>query len=34
MQDVLEIRKVSKTFKAKAGDVKAVDGVSFRANRG
>jgi ABC-type lipoprotein export system ATPase subunit len=34
MQDVLEIREVSKTFKAKAGDVKAVDGVSFRANKG
>ncbi len=34
MKDVLEIREVSKTFKAKAGDVKAVDGVSFRANKG
>jgi ABC-type lipoprotein export system ATPase subunit len=34
MQDVLEIRDVSKTFKAKAGDVKAVNGVSFRANKG
>jgi len=34
MQEVLEIKKVSKTFKAKAGDVRAVDGVSFRANRG
>jgi putative ABC transport system ATP-binding protein len=34
MQDVLEVQEVSKTFKAKAGDVKAVDGVSFRANKG
>jgi putative ABC transport system ATP-binding protein len=34
MHDVLEIREVSKTFKAKAGDVTAVDGVSFRARKG
>ncbi len=34
MQDILEIREVSKTFKAKAGDVTAVDGVSLRASKG
>ena len=34
MQDVLEIREVSKTFRAKSGDVTAVDGVTFRANKG
>ena len=34
MQDLLEIVDVSKTFKAKSGDVKAVDGVSFKARKG
>ena len=34
MQDMVEIRDVSKTFKSKAGDVKAVDGVSFQARKG
>ena len=34
MQDLLEIVDVSKTFKAKSGDVRAVDGVSFKARKG
>ncbi len=34
MQDMVEIRDVSKTFKSKAGDVKAVDGVSLQARKG
>jgi len=34
MHDVLEVRGISKTFRAKAGDVTAVDGVSFRARKG
>jgi putative ABC transport system ATP-binding protein len=34
MQDLLEVKEVSKTFKVKAGDVTAVDEVSFRARKG
>ena len=34
MQDVLEVKSLSKTFKAKAGDVTAVDDVSFDARKG
>ena len=34
MQDVLEVKDLSKTFKAKAGDVTAVDDVSFEARKG
>ncbi len=34
MQDLLEVRDVSKTFKAKAGNVAAVDKVSLRARKG
>ncbi len=34
MQDLLEIKDLSKTFKAKAGDVTAVDSASFSARRG
>ncbi len=34
MEDVLEVRGLSKTFKAKAGDVTAVDDVSFEARKG
>jgi ABC-type lipoprotein export system ATPase subunit len=34
MQDTLEAKEVSKTFKAKAGEVKAVDEVSLVARRG
>src|SRR4030042_3338812 len=34
MQDVLEVRDINKTFKAKAGNVTAVDKVSLRARRG
>ena len=34
MQDTLEVKGLSKTFKAKAGDVTAVDDVSFEAAKG
>lgn len=34
MEDTLRVRDLSKTFKAKAGDVVAVDGVSFEARKG
>jgi ABC-type lipoprotein export system ATPase subunit len=34
MQEILEVRDLSKTFKSKAGDVTAVDGVSFQAGKG
>jgi ABC-type lipoprotein export system ATPase subunit len=34
MEGVLEVRDVSKVFKAKAGDVNAVDKVSFNAGKG
>lgn len=34
MQETLQIRNLSKTFRAKAGDVVAVDGVSFEARKG
>jgi putative ABC transport system ATP-binding protein len=34
MQDTLQIKDLSKTFKAKAGDVIAVDKVSFEARMG
>jgi putative ABC transport system ATP-binding protein len=34
MQDMLEIVDIRKTFKTKSGDVKAVDGVSFKARKG
>jgi len=34
MEDILEVVDVSKTFKAKGGDVKAVDGAAFTAAKG
>ena len=34
MQDTLRVKELSKTFRAKAGDVVAVDGVSFEARKG
>ena len=34
MQDMLQVRDLSKTFKARAGDVVAVDRVSFEAHKG
>jgi len=34
VQDTLEVKGLSKTFKAKAGDVTAVDDVSFEAAKG
>lgn len=34
MQDILEVVELNKTFKGKAGSVKAVDGVSFSAGKG
>jgi putative ABC transport system ATP-binding protein len=34
MQDLLEIIDIRKTFKVKSGEVKAVDGVSFKARKG
>ena len=34
MQDTLEVKELSKTFKVKAGDVIAVDKVSFEARKG
>ena len=34
VQDVLEVKGLSKTFRAKAGDVTAVDKVSFEARKG
>ncbi|MBN2027299.1 MAG: ABC transporter ATP-binding protein [Actinobacteria bacterium] len=34
MEDVLEVKGLSKTFKSKAGDVSAVDDVSFEARKG
>jgi putative ABC transport system ATP-binding protein len=34
VQDVVEVKGLSKTFKAKAGDVTAVDDVSFEARKG
>ena len=34
MQEILEVRDLSKTYKSKAGDVTAVDGVSFQARKG
>jgi ABC-type lipoprotein export system ATPase subunit len=34
MQDLLEVKDVSKVFKVKSGDVTAVDDVSLRARRG
>ncbi len=34
MQETLEVKDLHKTFKAKAGDVAAVDGVSFEARKG
>jgi len=34
VEDLLEIVGVSKTFRTKAGEVRAVDGVSLRARRG
>lgn len=33
-QDILTVRDVSKTFQVKAGDVTAVDSVSFTASKG
>jgi putative ABC transport system ATP-binding protein len=34
VQETLEVKDLHKTFKAKAGDVAAVDGVSFEAAKG
>jgi len=34
VQDILEVKGLSKTFKSKAGDVTAVDDVSFEARKG
>jgi len=34
MEDTLQVKELSKTFKAKAGDVIAVDKVSFEARKG
>ncbi len=34
MRDTLQVRELSKTFRARAGDVAAVDGVSFEARGG
>jgi len=34
MHETLEVKDLSKTFKSKAGDVTAVDGVSFEARKG
>lgn len=34
MQETLEVKDLSKTFKSKAGDVTAVDEVSFEARKG
>jgi putative ABC transport system ATP-binding protein len=34
MGDILEVAELNKTFKGKAGDVKAVDAVSFSAAKG
>ncbi|NPV58766.1 MAG: ABC transporter ATP-binding protein [Actinobacteria bacterium] len=34
MQDMLEIKDVTKAFKTRAGEVTAVDGVSMRARKG
>ncbi|NPV58553.1 MAG: ABC transporter ATP-binding protein [Actinobacteria bacterium] len=34
MENALQVKNLSKTFKAKAGDVVAVDGVSFEARKG
>jgi ABC-type lipoprotein export system ATPase subunit len=34
VQETLEVKGLSKTFKAKAGDVTAVDNVSFEARKG
>ena len=34
MNETLEVKDLSKTFKSKAGDVTAVDGVSFEARKG
>jgi putative ABC transport system ATP-binding protein len=34
VQDILQVKELSKTFKAKAGDVLAVDKVSFEARKG
>jgi len=34
MNETLEVKELSKTFKSKAGDVTAVDGVSFEARKG
>jgi len=34
VEDVLEVKGLSKTFKSKAGDVTAVDDVSFEARKG
>jgi putative ABC transport system ATP-binding protein len=34
MEDVVEVKGLSKTFKSKAGDVTAVDDVSFEARKG
>jgi len=34
MHETLEVKELSKTFKSKAGDVTAVDGVSFEARKG
>ncbi|MEW6554470.1 MAG: ABC transporter ATP-binding protein [Actinomycetota bacterium] len=34
MQDVLQVKDLSKTFRARAGDVLAVDAVNFEARKG
>jgi putative ABC transport system ATP-binding protein len=34
MQEILEVKDLSKTFKSKAGDVTAVDEVGFQARKG
>lgn len=34
MQDLLEVKELGKTFRAKAGDVNAVDNVSLSARKG
>ncbi|MDY6796426.1 MAG: hypothetical protein SWK76_14300 [Actinomycetota bacterium] len=33
VEDVLEVKGLSKTFKSKAGDITAVDDVSFEARK-
>ncbi|WP_287153126.1 ABC transporter ATP-binding protein [Candidatus Solincola tengchongensis] len=34
MADLLEVKEVSKSFRVKSGEVRAVDGVSLRARKG